>query len=246
MNISLKDIRKNTKNRVNNNFGDSFIIVFVPFFLMNAFNIVLSQISMYLPEIIEFYIDLASFVFLNIFAFYLSFKLLIQYVSKNTELTFNNFFDVDNGFINFISLQFIIAILIILMHFPVFPVISEMATKIQIMGDPNAIERYLSNSDIIPRLISTLKSSAIFLIIFWLLTIRFQMVPFLIVDKKVTIIEAVKMSYQMTRGHYFKILLFPFTYLLWYLLIFTFIGFFYVIPLIFMGYGYLYKALSEK
>ena len=37
MSKSIKNIKREAKQRVNNHFGDAFIIVFVPFFIMNGF-----------------------------------------------------------------------------------------------------------------------------------------------------------------------------------------------------------------
>ncbi len=246
MNKSIREIKKEARTRVNNDFGDAFIIVFVPFFIMNAVIIFLSQITMFLPDILEFYIEFALNVFLNILAVYLAFKLLIQHVRSKNELTFNNFFALDSSFLNFIILRLLLAIVFILIHVPSIPVLLELVQKVSIMVDPNAIEGYLLYSDIVPRLIGSLQISSILLILFWLSTIRFQMIPFILIDKKVGLIEAFRISYQITKGSYFKILIFPFTYILWSILLITFIGAFYVIPLVFMGYGYLYLSMCDN
>lgn len=246
MNKTIREIKKEAKTRVNNNFGDAFIIIFVPFFIMNALMIFLSQLTKYLPRAIEMYTDLSLNIFLNIFAVYLAFKLLIQHVRNKNELTFNNFFELDTSFINFVLLRIVLAIVFIIVHIPSIPVLIELVQKIQLMVDPNAIEGYLMHSDILPRLITSLKTSSLLLLLFWLLTIRLQMIPFIIIDKKVNLIEACKISFRITKGSYFKILIFPFTYLLWILLLFTFIGIFYVIPLIFIGYAYLYLSIADN
>ena len=54
---SIKQIRQESKEQVNTHFGDAFIIVFVPFFIMSAFNIVIGQMTQYLPNQIELVID---------------------------------------------------------------------------------------------------------------------------------------------------------------------------------------------
>ena len=246
MNKTIKEIKKEAKTRVNNNFGDSFIIIFVPFFIMNAFNILISQLTRFLPDIVEFYSELTINVFLNIFAVYLAFKLLIQHVRSKNQLTFNNFFDLDSSFLNFIFLRILLALVFIIIHIPAIPVLTELVSRISIMVDFHSIEGYLTHSDIIPRLMSALRISSMLLVAFWLLTVRFQMIPFILIDKKVSLVEAFKISFRITKGSYLKILVFPFTYILWILLLFTFIGAFYVIPLIFVGYGYLYTSMSDK
>ena len=245
MNKSIKEIRQESKTRVNNHFGDAFIIVFVPFFIMNAINIIVSQITKYLPDLIEIYTDFALEMLFNIFATYLAFKLLIQHVRGKDDLTFNNFFDLDKGFYNFVFLRVVVALIFVVLHIPVIPVLIEFFQHVSIMVDPNAIEGYLLHSDIVPRFFHAIKLSSLFLALFWLITIRLQMVPFIIVDKKVNLFEAFKLSLKITKGSYFKILVFPFTYILWLLLIFTFIGAFYVIPLIVVGYGYLYLNMMD-
>lgn len=246
MNKSIKDIKKEAKKRVNNNFGDSFIIIFVPFFLMNAINIILSQLTKYLPDLIEFYTELTLNVFLNIFAVYLAFKLLIQHIRSENQLTFNNFFDLDSSFLNFVLLRILLALAFLVVYIPAIPVLIELYQNVSLMVDPQAIQGYLSYSDILPRIILSLKTSTLLLLGFWLLTIRFQMIPFIIIDKKVSLIEAFKISYKITKGNYFKILIFPLTYILWIFLLFTVIGVFYVIPLIFVGYGYLYLSMADN
>ncbi|AIO19504.1 hypothetical protein KQ51_01628 [Candidatus Izimaplasma bacterium HR1] len=245
MSKSIREIKKESKTRVNNHFGDAFIIVFVPFFIMNAINILLGQITKFLPDIVEFYADFTIEMLFNIFATYLAFKLLIQHVRGKNDLTFNNFFHLDKGFYNFIFLRVIVALIFVVALIPVFPVIRELFTQVSIMVDPHAIRVYLTNSDIIPRFIQSIRLSALLIVIFWLFTIRLQMVPFIIIDKKISLFDAFELSFKITRGNYFKILIFPFTYILWLLLIFTFVGTFYVIPLIVVGYGYLYLNLMD-
>ena len=245
MSTSIKNIKIKSKQKVNNHFGDAFIIVFVPFFIMNAINILTGQITLFLPDSIEYYVDLGIQVFLNILATYMSFKLLIPFIRGKSKLSFNNFFKLEKEFYNFGLLRIIIAGIFILMYLPVIPLIVELVNNVSMMVDPNAIERYLETSDILPRLVEATKLTSLLLFLFWLMSIKFHMVPYIIIDQKVNIFEAFKISWKITKRSYFKILIFPFTYILWALLLFTFFGIFYVLPLVFVGYGYLYLSMIE-
>lgn len=243
---SIREIKKDSKKQVNNHFGDAFIIVFVPFFIMSAITIVLGQLTLYLPSKIELYFDLAIQIILGVLATYMSFKLLIKHIRGENDLSFNNFFKFEKGLFDFVLLRILVSLVIVIAYLPLIPLMSEMMHRISVMVDPTAIERYLSQSDILLRIAKTLKISSLVIVGFWLLTVRLQMIPYIIVDKNKNIIEAAKVSWKITKGSYFKILLFPFTYILWLLLLITFIGLFYVIPLVFVGYGYLYLNLVEE
>lgn len=246
MSKSIRTIKKESKQRVNNHFGDAFIIVFVPFFIVNAISILTGQITLYLPDSIEYYVDLAIQIVLNILATYMSFKLLLPYIRGENKLSFNNFFKLEREFLNFCLLRIIVASIFILMYLPVIPVFMEMVNDISIMVDPNAIENYLQTSGIITRLAEATKLTSLLLFGFWIISIRFQMVPYIIIDQKVNLFKAMKISWNISKHNYFKILLFPFTYILWLLLLITFFGVFYVLPLIFVGYGYLYLSMLDN
>jgi len=245
MSKSIRIIKKESKQRVNNHFGEAFIIVFVPFFIMNALNIIAGQITLFLPDNIEYYVDLGIQVVLNILATYMSFKLLIPYIRGSNKLSFNNFFKLEKEFLYFGLLRIIVAGLFILMYLPVIPVFVELLKDISVMVDPSAIERYLETSDIIPRLAEATKITSLLLFLFWLISIKFHMVPYIIIDQKVNLMEAFKISWKISKNNYFKILIFPFTYILWMLLLITFFGVFYVLPLVFVGYGYLYLSMID-
>jgi uncharacterized membrane protein len=243
MSKSIKEIKRESRNRVNNNFGDAFIIVFVPFFIMNALNIIFAQLSDFLPDGIELSTDISIQIILNIFATYMAIKLLITHVRSTDRLSFNNFFRLEKGFYSFTLLRVVVAAILVIMLLPMWSSLSEMFTTISRLVDVPAVEGYLLHSDILTRIYKEAQTSALLVLLFWLLSIRFQMLPFIIVDKNVSLLEAVKISLVITKGNYFKILLFPLTYLLWLLLIPTFIGIFYIIPLITIGYGYLYLSM---
>ncbi len=245
MSKSIRDIKKQSKLRVNNHFGEAFIIVFVPFFIMNAITILMGQITLILPPNIEYYTDLVIQVFFNILATYMSFKLLIPFIRGENNLSFNNFFKLEKEFYNFGLLRIIVAVIFILIYLPVIPVFLEMITDISRMVDPYAIERYFETSDIVSRLAEATKLTSLLLFVFWLISIKFHMVPYIIIDQKVNLFKAFKISLKISKGNYFKILVFPFTYTLWILLLITFFGIFYVLPLIFVGYGYLYLSMID-
>lgn len=241
----IRMIKKEAKERLHSNFGDAFIIIFIPFFIMNAITILTGQLIMFLPDNIERYADLVIQILLNIFASYMSLKMLIPYVREKERLSFNNFFKIEKGLFSFAALRILIALFFILMYLPIFPIVIEFIDTISIMVDINAIEYYIETSDIVPRLLAGVQITSALLLLFWLVTIRLQMIPFVIIDKEANLIQAIKISWNITKGNYFKILIFPFTYILWLLLVFTFFGIFYIIPLVFVGYGFLYLSMVD-
>lgn len=246
MSKSISKIKKESKNRVNNHFGDAFIIVFVPFFIMHAVIILSGQITIFLPDVIEYYVESILYVILNILATYMSFKLLLPFIRGENKLSFNNFFKFERDFLYFGLFRIIVAGLFILLYLPVIPVITEMVESVSIMVDPNAIETYLETSGIVDQLTEAIKLTTLLVFLFWLVSIKFHMVPYILIDQKVNLIKAVKISWKISKNNYWKILVFPFTYILWLLLLITLFGVFYVLPLIFVGYGYLYLSLIDS
>lgn len=240
---SIRQIKHDSKEQVNSHFGDAFIIVFVPFFITTAINIVIGQITQYLPRTFELGFDFITQVTLSIIATYMSFKMLISHIRGENDLSFNNFFQFEKGIISFVQFRIIVSLIILAIFIPAAPSLQEMMNRIRIMVDPNAIENYLIHSGIFTRVFNALKISYGLLLVFWLVTVPFQMTPYLIVDKNLKVFEAIKLSYKITKGNYFKVLLFPFTYFFWFLLCISLIGIFYVLPLVFVGYGFLYLNL---
>ena len=132
------------------------------------------------------------------------------YMMRENGLSFDNFFKLEREFISFCLLRILVAGLFILMYLPVIPLFIELIESVSVMVDPNAIERYLQTSDIVPRLAEATKITSILLISFWLISIKFHLVPYIIIDQKVNLFEALKISWKITKGNYLKILIFPY------------------------------------
>ncbi len=246
MRRKISEIKLLSRNRLHNNFGDAFIIIFIPFFMMYALTIITGQLTLYLPPKVEFMSDMLIQVLLSIVSSYVTIKLIILYAKGRDGINFDKFFNFDRRLINYSLFRIIIAGIFVLMYLPMLNILKEFSDTAYLLADMNAISRYLQNSDIIDRMSTASTATSGLLIVFWLLTIRLQMIPFLIIDRKLNLVEAFKTSWQITKGSYFRILIFPFTYLLWLLLCLTFFGIFYVIPLFIVGYTYLYITLLEE
>ncbi len=70
----------------------------------------------------------------------------------------------------------------------------------------------------------------------------------MIVDKNMSAIDAVKKSWEYTNGNFFRVLFFPLSFILWYLLIFVTCGLIliYIIPYTTLSYATFYNAILKE
>jgi uncharacterized membrane protein len=245
MKRTITSIKKNAKRRLHQNFGDAFIIIFVPIFIMYAVSIVLGRMTSFLPDGIELIADYIVQAIIGIITTYVTIRLIIQYIRGVNGVSFDNFFHFEKSFIHLALFRVLITVISISFFIPIIPVAREIMEQMLIMADAEAIQQYLVQSDVLERLVQASLISLGLFILLWIVTIKLQFTPFVIIDEDLTLFQGISRSWSLTKGKFFKVFLFPFTYILWLFVAMTFFGLFYVIPLLSVGYAALYQSLLD-
>ena len=248
MRRSYSEIKKKAKSRLGENFGTAFAIVYIPGLITLMITMITSEFTVFLPDNPELAADYIIGTFLGFGAAYISLKLLIQYILGKNKINFNDLFSFDKQFLHFVLFKLIFSIIFVISFIPSIPVLYEIFINVMIMADATAIEQYFRTSDITTVLINSLTITFSMMIILLLIMVRFKFTGYIIIHKKSGLIEAMKKSWEITHGSYFRILLFPLSFILWILLsIMTFgLALFYVSPFMTVANGYMYITLMQE
>ncbi len=246
---TYSEIKSMAKNRMSKRFSDALIIVVVPYLLARAVNWIIGKVTTVLPDTMEFYADQFISISLTIAATFITTKLLLQYLRGKDGIDFEDFFRFDHRFAKFYIFQLVLTLIMMLPNILFAGGWAEIATDLNNISDPVAIQEYFADNAIrIAELTTGLFISGAISIVLLLLSIRIQFTEYIIIDKDLPVMEAVKKSWDITRGNFFRVLFFPLSFILWiFVVLFTCgLGIFYVAPYITVALGFLYFQLMAE
>lgn len=247
--FTYKEMKKVTKTRVNDRFGDALLIILIPSVIVFILSLILQTITAFFPPLTTLILNqVFSYSFSFVAAFVSSF-MLIRFARGRDGFSFEGLFEDSSKIKNFLIYMVATSLISFLALFPIYDFIFNVIPTMMSITDPIAINDYvITYINTHPNLSNNFLLAYSLLITFSLIMLKFTFTPFLIVDKGLSVIEAMKKSWKLTHGNYFRILFFPFTFFFWFLLgiITCGIGFIYVIPLIRTGYAYLYLHILKE
>jgi len=128
------------------------------------------------------------------------------------------------------------------------PLYIELYKDVVHIYDPIALRAYLESSPVVDEIMQKRWISLSVSVMFYLLFVRFSLSHYLVIDKNMGIAEALQTSFRITKGNFFRILLFPFSFLLWFILIFFTFGLaiFLVLPYTATSFTHLYLSILEE
>ena len=240
--IRYSEIKQSAKGRMKGHFGEAFLALAV---IPLLFSMAGSAISMAFGNILLF--SLLARFFITVFVQYITIILALKLSKGNFPNLFTNLFGNSKSYINMvvyslIALAFMVLPMFIYMNF--FIDFSNYFANIPVGYIPSEGEIQAVMLDLVPNT-NIIIASTVLSILAYIVSIKLFFTPYLIVDKNMAAIDAIKLSWKYTNGNFFRVLFFPLSFILWYLLIFVTCGLIliYVIPYVTLSFAKFYEAI---
>lgn len=246
---SYSEIKNMAKDRVNSRFGDALLIFIVPGILVFVITLFTGIVTSIFGDTVQLISDIIIRRVLNMVAMFASTFMIVNYARGRDGFTFDGLFDKPKKLGRFIGYSIFSSIIGLIALIPLSDFIIEMYPTFTSTNDPSAIaavirETILEN----PEILSDIKLALLLLLVFSLIMVKFIFTSYLIVDGNYTVVEAIRKSWVLTKGNYFRILFFPFTFFGWIMLVIITCGLalIYVGPLLETGRTYLYLSILKE
>ncbi len=242
---SFKVIKLKARKKIKGHFGEVFLALLVVPFLFSLMNSAIGG-------------SLSNFVILS-YLFEFFFTVLISYVTLIMALKiargdydnlFKKMFGTKEGFINLAFYTAIMTVLTLLpftIYYNFFIELTNYFMRIPPYYNPTFMEFI---NDITPFLPSKeLMITSLFLeIIVLFVSVRLFFAQYLIIDKDMNVVVAIKKSWEYTKGNFLRICLFPLSFFGWFLLFFVTCGLIviYLIPYMIVAYVVFYYAILRE
>jgi len=239
---SYIDLKMEAKARMKGHFGEAFLAIIV---IPLVFSIGSSLISLLFTnlDVIDFIIQF----FITVLIQYIGIMLVLKLIKGQFHGLFTNLFGNSKGYLNMLIYLLILNIIFIipsLIYIDFSKDFAEYYNSLPANHYPDFNELRTAFLSFLPN-ISLIITSIILSLIGLVIGIRLFFTPYLIVDKEMKAIDAIKLSWHYSKDNFFRIFFFPFSFILWYLVIFMTCGLIliYLIPYITLSMGYMYKAI---
>ncbi len=242
---SYSDIKQSAKDQMKGHFGEVFLALAVLPMLLGMAN---SAVAMAFGD--AQMVGFVAQIFVTVLIQYITIMLVLKISKGNFQTLFMNLFGNRKGYLNMLIYTLIITVITALPMFLYLDYIIEVTDyfatlPVNYIPTENEIQNILT--DFLPNA-SILIASGVLIFISFILGVKLYFTPYLIVDKKMKAIDAMKLSWQYTNGNFFRVLFFPLSFILWFLLIFVTCGLIliYVIPYTTLAFGMFYNAILRE
>ena len=247
MRTSYSEIKGKAKSAMNGHIGE---VILVGLILPIAF----SMIGSFLSEIfglVHWSIPTFLSLFTNAVATYITLRMVLKIVRYNPDKIFVKFFGTSKGILN--SLGFaLITVLIsagyIVIFWDYFALLWDLMRIMPtdyFVSNPEAFENWANDQVIKDPTVLLFIISGIYSLIVIIISVRFSFTTYIIADSDLGFIEAMKKSWKISKGNWWRIVFFPISFILWLLLCIVTIGIalIYVIPYMTIAHGAFYDEL---
>jgi len=239
MDKRFKEIKLIAKQKLSGQFGLALIATFIPAIVYG----ILGGIAGFIFGIIS--TDLGDIIdaLLTGYGTFVSISLIIQLFKGKTSFTSEDFFFYDERVIQYFLLSLILFALGFTVFIPFYNQIqSIMSVPASMFGDNVYLESLLQS--ITPLQIL---ASLITFIITMYISIRLIFAPYIIVDQRLKMLDAMKKSWSYSRGRFWYLFFFPLSFILWFILIIPtlFLVLIYLVPYVALSYAALYFEFKK-
>ena len=237
-------IKQDAKSRMSGHFGEAFLaLLLIPF----AFGTARSMISWFFTntQVVGSIVDF----FIVVLILYITLNLALKLSKGKYSSLFVNIMGDRNTYLNLFLYSLIASAIAI---FPIYIFTDYITSVSEYFAYLSAAElEVLSPNEFSNVFRDFMPSSQLLLISFALIVIgviiriKLYLAPYLIIDRNMKAIDAIKLSWNYTSGNFLRIFFFPLSFILWYLLIFVTCGLIliYVIPYVSISHASFYNRL---
>ena len=250
MKASYSDIKYDARQSMKGHMGE---VILVGLILPIAFSMIARFFNGIL-EFVHFSIPLILSTYTTAVSSYITYRMLIKISRFKSDKIFTNFLGTKKGILSalgwglFVSLIFSVYLYIywdyVLFFFDLIAFISSEAY----LNNPDTLGSYIENYVIGAPTTKTLIISTVYSIFVIIITIRFSFALYIIGDTDENIFEALKKSWLITSGNWWRLFFFPLSFLLWiFAVIFTFgLAIIYVTPYMAVAQASMYNRLLKE
>jgi len=239
MNKRYYQIKQIAKEKMRSRFGLALLITIVPPIIYGL----LGSMAGFILGIISTDLGDIADTLVTGYGTFISISLILQFFRGKTDFTGEDFFFFDDRVLQY----FLLSLVFFFLGFTAFiPFYNQLASIADI---PASI---INNGGVLNDLVrSVTPLQAIASLLIGLLTIfistRLLFAPYIIIDQHKQVLDAIKISWNYTRGKFWYVFFFPLSFILWYLLIIPtlFLILLYLIPYVAFSITALYMSFKE-
>ena len=241
---SYSSIKDTAKLKMSGHFGEAFLALLL---LPMAFAIGRSTISFFFTnaviagQIVDF--------FIVVLILYVTLNLALKFYKGEFSTLFVNLLGDRNVYLNLVIFTLISSAIFL---FPIY-IYTDSFTRMTYYFATIQVDS-LTYEDFIDILIEYMPNtqliytSFVLVLIGIIIRVKLYLTPYLIVDKEMKAIDAIKLSWNYTSGNFLRIFFFPLSFILWFLLIFITCGLIliYLIPYMSIAQVSLYQTILRE
>lgn len=247
---SFYDIKSDARDSMKGHIGE---VILAGLIMPLAFSLIFNFFNG-IFEFIHWSIPIFISSFTSAFSSYIVYRMLIKISRYKSDKIFNDFFGTKKGIFSslawgLISLLSLVVYIIIFWEYIVFFWEAfDLVQTTEYLENPEILELFINNY-IFPEL-STLAIiiAIVYSFIIIILSIRFSFALHIVADTNVNILEALKKSWRITKGNWWRVFFFPLSFILWAFAVTITLGLaiVYVVPYKAVSHASLYNHLLKE
>ncbi len=247
---SYSDIKYNAKASMKGHIGE---VILVGLILPIAFSMIANFFNG-IFEFVHFSFPFILSTFTTAISSYITYRMLVKISRFKADKIFNNFLGTKKGILSALGwgfFTFLISSVYIFVYwdYVIFflDLVDFMSSELY-LENPEIIDSFINNYVITYPTVPTIIATFIYSIVIIIISLRFSFALYIIGDTDENIIEALRKSWAITRGNWWRIFFFPLSFILWiFAVIFTFgIAMIYVTPYMAVAHASLYNHLLKE
>ncbi len=239
MHKRYSEIKLIAKEKLSGHFGLALLVTLIPAIIYSILGGILGTIFGFISTDIGDIID----ALITGYGTFISISLVVQFFKGKTNFTSEDFFFFDERVMQYFLLSIILFALGFTVFIPFYNQIQSVSSvPISMLSDENYLQSLIES--ITP---SQAIGSLIAMIITLYISVRLIFAPYIIVDQKLKVLDAIKKSWRYTSGKFWYLFFFPLSFILWFLLIIPtiFLILIYLIPYITLSFAALYFEFKK-
>lgn len=250
MKASYSIIKHNTKAAMKGHIGE---VILVGLILPMAFSMIASFFNSFFG-LVHWSLPNILVIFTDAIATYLILRMVIKISRFKSNKIFNDFIGTKKGILNsmgyaLVSVLLISGYIVIFWDYIILAFdFMEVVTTDYYVSNPDALEDWVRDYPISTPSLTILYLTFIYSIFVIFVSVRLTYTMFIIADSDIRFYDAMKKSWNLTKGNWWRVFFFPLSFILWFLLVIITLGIaiVYVGPYMTISQGSFYNHLLKE